>query len=154
MLCNDKIRQLIWRQVTVSLMILIGNIQKANWKVEYSRLGGSGSSTSWQFLSYQDGYKFVTLHIHGGHSAIRLGDQAASNIIWYPTGSHYPDTEPPSLSPILIMSSIRIGSDRYQFKSYRFGSTSAQTCGFESGDLPNQAAKKPNSFSHPIWSTQ
>ena len=43
------------------------------------------------------------------YSAAPLGDQT-----WYCYWSHYPDTEPTSTCPILIMPSTWLGSDKYQ----------------------------------------
>ena len=37
------------------------------------------------------------------HSAAPLGNQAGRTMTWYPTQSHYSDTEPTSSCPILIM---------------------------------------------------
>ena len=42
-----------------------------------------------------------------GHAATPLGNQAISTMTWYPTHSHYPDIEPTSPRPILIMPSGR-----------------------------------------------
>ena len=39
-------------------------------------------------------------------STAPLGDQTMSPLIWYPTQSHFPNTEPTSSCPILIMSSV------------------------------------------------
>ena len=49
------------------------------------------------------------------YSAALLGNQAAGAMTWYPTQSHYPDSTPTSLYPILIMLSVWLGSDKYQF---------------------------------------
>ena len=40
---------------------------------------------------------------------------ATGSITYYPTQSHYPDTERTNLCPILIMLSDRLGSNKYQF---------------------------------------
>ena len=56
------------------------------------------------------------------YSAASLEDQAADIMICYPTQSHYTDTEPTSPSPILIMPSARLGSNKYQFESLWFDS--------------------------------
>ena len=50
------------------------------------------------------------------YSAVSLGHQASSTMTCYPMKSHYPDTEPTSPYPILIMSSIMLASEKYQFK--------------------------------------
>ena len=42
---------------------------------------------------------------------------------WYPTQSYYPDTEPTSPCPILIMSSACLGSDKYKLLRHSFDST-------------------------------
>ena len=47
------------------------------------------------------------------YSAAPLGNQAISTITRHPTQSHYPDTEPTSPCPILIMLSAWLGSDKY-----------------------------------------
>ena len=57
------------------------------------------------------------------NSVTSLGYQATS----YSTQSHYPDTEPTSPCSILIMSSARLGSDKLQFLSHWFDSTSVRT---------------------------
>ena len=79
--------------------------------------------TSKQHLrSYQNGYRPVTVRIHGDfYSAAPLGDQAPITMICYPTQSHYSDTEPTSPCPIIIMPSTWLGSDKFQF--YKFDST-------------------------------
>ena len=48
-------------------------------------------------------------------SAISLGNQTINTMTWYPTQSQYPDTDPTSSCPILIMPSSWLGSDKYQF---------------------------------------
>ena len=48
------------------------------------------------------------------YSAAQLGYQAASTMTCT-TQSHYPDTEPTSPCPILLMLSANLGSDKYQF---------------------------------------
>ena len=54
------------------------------------------------------------------NSSAPLGDQAASTMTWYQ--SHYPDTEPTSPYPILVMRSAWLGSDKYPFLSHCFDS--------------------------------
>ena len=49
------------------------------------------------------------------YNATPLGDQVAHTVTWYPTQSHYPDTQLTSPYPILIMLSTRLGSDKYPF---------------------------------------
>ena len=48
------------------------------------------------------------------YNAAPLGNLAISIMIWYPTKAHYPDTEPTSPIPILIMLSSWLGSDKYK----------------------------------------
>ena len=73
--------------------------------------------TSWQHpRSYQDGYRLVgSAHSWRLYSAVSQEHQTTSTMTCYPTQSPYPDTEPTSPCPILIMTSIRLGSDKYQF---------------------------------------
>ena len=89
------------------------------------------------WIIIQDGYCFVSLFLLNAqatskvisgwaptfdsllswrlHSAAPLGSHAVSTMTWYPTQSHYPDTEQISPCPILIMPSTWLGSDMYQF---------------------------------------
>ena len=46
---------------------------------------------------------------------------------WYPTQSHYLDTEPTSPCPILIISSAWLGSNKYKFICHSIDLTSVQT---------------------------
>ena len=50
------------------------------------------------------------------YSTAPLGDQATIIMIWYPTQLHYPDSEPTSPWPTLIMPSVWLGQV-YIFKS-------------------------------------
>ena len=61
------------------------------------------------------------------YSAASLGHQACSTMTCYPKQSHYPDTEPISPCTILIMSSARLVSGKYQFSSYWVDSTRVRT---------------------------
>ena len=56
-------------------------------------------------------------HSWWSYSTAPLGDQATSAMTWYPTQSHYPDIEPTSHCPLLIMQSIWLGIGKFQFKS-------------------------------------
>ena len=49
------------------------------------------------------------------YSAAPLGNQATTTMTQHPTQSHYPTTELTSPCPILLMSSARLGSNKYQF---------------------------------------
>ena len=49
------------------------------------------------------------------YSATPLEDQAAKNMTWYHTQSHYPDTELSSYCLILLMQSTKLDSDKYKF---------------------------------------
>ena len=53
-------------------------------------------------------------HLWQLYSAASLEHQAASTVTCYPTQSHYPDTEPTSPCPMLIIPSARLESDKYQ----------------------------------------
>ena len=59
-----------------------------------------------------------SMHSWRLHSAVSLGDHATSNSSWYLTQSNYPDTEPTSPCPALMMPSAWLVSDMYQFKSF------------------------------------
>ena len=48
------------------------------------------------------------------YSTATVGHQAAGTTTCYPPQSHYPDTEPMSPCPILIMLSAGLGSGKYQ----------------------------------------
>ena len=81
---------------------------------------GWWSFKTWQHLrSYKNRYSIsdsVRSWWLYNYSATNLGNQAAtaSTMTQYPTQSHYPDIELTSLCPILLMLSIKLGSDRYQ----------------------------------------
>ena len=49
------------------------------------------------------------------HSAAPLWNQTFCTMTQYPTQSHYPDIELTSPCPILLMSSARLGSNKYKF---------------------------------------
>ena len=53
--------------------------------------------------------------------------QAGRSMTWYPTQSHYHDTELTSACPILIIPGACLGSDKYQFLDYWFTSTRIRT---------------------------
>ena len=75
--------------------------------------------TSYQQLrSYQDWCRFVIAYSWLPYSAAPLGDQVVSTMTWYPTKSHYSDTEPTNPYPNLIMSSTWLGSDKWQFDRF------------------------------------
>ena len=62
--------------------------------------------------SYQKGHRLVTLCTHGDFILLpHWGNQATSTMIHYPTRSHYPDTE----LPTVLLPSAKLGSDNYQF---------------------------------------
>ena len=56
-------------------------------------------------------------------SAASLEVQVNITIIWYPNQSHYPDNQPTSHCPILIMPSGWFRSDKYQFLNHWFDTT-------------------------------
>ena len=71
---------------------------------------------SWQHLrTYQDMCTLDSVHWWWLYGAAPLEDHSASIMTWYPTQSHYPDTEPTSPCPILIIPSTRRGSNMYTF---------------------------------------
>ena len=57
---------------------------------------------------------YDSMHSSWLYSAAPLRDQATITMTWYPTESHYPDTEPTSPCPILKLPSTRLGSYNYQ----------------------------------------
>ena len=54
------------------------------------------------------------MHSSRLYSAVPLWDQQIITMTWYPIQSHYSDTEPTSLCPILLKLSARLGSEKYQ----------------------------------------
>ena len=99
-----------------SALLLVG------WLLELIR------SKSWQHLrSYHGGYWLARGHTHGGFIVLphwklvgsseinELANKVASTMTWYPTQSHYPDTEltsPYHISLILVMPSTRLGTNK------------------------------------------
>ena len=78
-------------------------------------LVGCWRLTSWHHLmSYQVVYPpLVVVHIHGQlYSVAPLEDRDTSTMTCYSTQSHYPNTEPPSHFPILIMLKAWLGSKK------------------------------------------
>ena len=72
----------------------------------------------------------------------------------FPEIPHYLDTEPTSSCLILIMPSIWLGSDKYQFLSHWFDSTRLHTGRFgRSADLPKRETDI-HSFGHSAWYSQ
>ena len=61
------------------------------------------------------------------YSVVSLGHQAGSTMTCYPMQFQYPDTEPTSPCPILIIPSTRLGFDKYQFYSHGFDLTRFET---------------------------
>ena len=49
------------------------------------------------------------------YSPASLEHQATGTMTCYPTQSHYPNTEPTSPLPFLIMPNVSLGSDKYQW---------------------------------------
>ena len=56
----------------------------------------SVSFATWRHLtSYQDGYQLGTVHTHGNFIVLLHWEtKPSSTMTWYPTQSHYPDTQP------------------------------------------------------------
>ena len=79
--------------------------------IQISPIRGGGVLTSDSAYSWQI------------YSAASLGQQVTSTMTYYLTQLHYPDTEPSSPCPFLIMPSARLGSDKHQFSSHSFDST-------------------------------
>ena len=52
-----------------------------------------------------------SVHLWWPFCAAPVGNQATATMTWYPTQSHYPDTEVTSSCPILLMPNTRLGSD-------------------------------------------
>ena len=94
------------------------------------------------------------------YSAASLQHQATGTMTCYPTQLHYLDSEPTSPWHILIMPSVRLGSNRYQFKSHWFISTRVRKLWCldsnpQSSDIPiSQSGRQTlDSLGHPDWST-
>ena len=83
------------------------------------------------------------------YSAASLENQATSTMTWYPTQSHYSDTERTSPCPLLIMLSVWLGSDKYQYLSHWLD----QDLNPRGSDSPISQNRKwmRYSFGYPIW---
>ena len=66
-------------------------------------------SVMYVYESYNNAYLWQP------NSTAPLGNQVTGSMTPYPTQPHYPDTEPTSPSPNLLMLSARLGSEKYQF---------------------------------------
>ena len=83
---------------------------------------------SWQHLRpFEEAYWLVTVCTHSDFIVLLHWDQAANTLTWYPTQLHYPDSEPISPFPILIMLKTWLGNNKYQIKSYWFDSTRVES---------------------------
>ena len=78
------------------------------------------------------------------YSAVPLGRPAVSTMTCYSTQSHYPETNPTSPYPILIMPSAWLEINKYNFLSHCFDCTGVRTCEFESPDLPKLETAIPS----------
>ena len=76
---------------------------------------GCWSFTSWQHLRSLI-WTLTCDRVHSWwlYSAAPLGNPTISTMTWYPTESYYPDVEPTSPCPSLIILSRWLGSDKYQ----------------------------------------
>ena len=68
------------------------------------------------------------------YSVAPLGNQGTSTMTRFPTQSHYPDTDPTSHCPILIMQSTWVGSNKYNFYN--------SLVGLDQGSSPRSPARK------------
>ena len=92
------------------------------------------------------------------YSAASREHQAVGTMTCYPIQSHYPDNEPTSPCPILIMLSDTLGSEKYQFFSHWFDSTRVRKLqGPDSNRRCSDSLIFQNgwwtlySFGHPNW---
>ena len=69
--------------------------------------------------------RLVAVRTHGNFIVLSHPETRPPHMAWYPTQLRYPDNEPISPWPILIMLSARLGS--YQFLSHWIGSTRLRT---------------------------
>ena len=88
----------------------------------FYRREGDQQLEGWQKRCGQTGVLTASewLRLWQLYSGAPLGNQDAGTMTCYPTQLYYPDTEPTSPCPFLIMLSGRLGSAKYQFLSYRF----------------------------------
>ena len=77
--------------------------------------------SSQHLRSYQNSYQLGTAHTQGLFAFV------TNTMTWYPTQSHYPDSEPTSRCLILIMPIAQQGNDQYQFWSHWFDTTRVLT---------------------------
>ena len=68
--------------------------------------------------AHQSRYLLVMICSHGHFIVLphwQPGDQAASNMTWYPTQSDYPEIVLTSPCPILLMMNVGLASDKYHW---------------------------------------
>ena len=74
--------------------------------------------------SYQDEYRLVTARTQANFTMLPHWETRPPALCpAIPLSTHYPDTEPTSRSPVLIMPSVWLGTDKYKFLSHWFDST-------------------------------
>ena len=83
------------------------------------------------------------------YTAVPMREQATNTMTQYPIQSHYPDTEPISPFPTLIMSSAWLWSDKNTF--YVIGLTQ---WGFQIPQSTKSGDGCSTSFGHPVWFTR
>ena len=91
-----------------------------------------------------DGYRLVTVCTHGDFIALPHWNTRplTGTITCYSTKSHFPDNEPTSPFPILIMSSARVNLKSHWLDSTRVRSTACEACVL--------LIRPPRLVSHPV----
>ena len=96
-------------------------------------------------------YVLATSHVKSGQVLI------CTNILIY-SARRYPNplshiilTEPTSPCPILIMSIVWLGRDKYQLLSYQFDSTRVWSCEVQIPRSPKMGDGPTTHSGHPVW---
>ena len=96
------------RTVTMAAPLVLNSITSSPVRYEASQFGLGQAQCGW--VPTCD-----SAHSWGLNSAASQEHQIPSTMTCYPPQSHYPETDPISPCPTLIMSSSRLGNNKYQF---------------------------------------
>ena len=88
-----------------------------------------------------------SVHSCWNNSAVPLGNQVSSTMIWYPTQSHYP-----TVVAILILLNAWLWSNRYTFLSHQFWLNQGSNAQGSDSPISQNGRQTLYSFGHPMWS--
>ena len=113
---DSNIKSTILKLKACSKELLTGwKLDVVSWLLEFYVLATSKDMSEWAYICN-------SAHSWSLYSVASLRDQATTTntMTQHPTPSHYPVTHPPNYCPILIMLSVWVGSNKFQFLNHWF----------------------------------